>query len=205
MCCLLGSACYVPRTAHPGLYGYNNIPKDAGKCFAKCIIPDQKEMTYDTLGVYGVDEEIPTEKLVYTEQVPKTTKWVKKKAGNCMSSDPNDCLVWCLQEVEGQGKERVATVSIDTTGDETVQYVIGTHEKVTAQGGFTEWVEVLCEKDIYPEIYQAIRLALTARGFACESADKEVVKKVLLNFQEASGLPYGQLDIYTMEALGISR
>ncbi len=31
---------------------------------------------------------------------PASTKWVKKKADrNCLSADPNDCLVWCLVEV----------------------------------------------------------------------------------------------------------
>ncbi len=32
-----------------------------------------------------------------------STKWVKKKADrNCLSADPNDCLVWCLVEVPAQ-------------------------------------------------------------------------------------------------------
>ncbi len=36
---------------------------------------------------------------------PATTKWVKKKADkNCLSADPNDCLVWCLVEVPAQYK-----------------------------------------------------------------------------------------------------
>ncbi len=34
---------------------------------------------------------------------PASTKWVKKKADrNCLSADPNDCLVWCLVEVPEQ-------------------------------------------------------------------------------------------------------
>ncbi len=34
---------------------------------------------------------------------PASTKWVKKKADrNCLSADPNDCLVWCLVEVPQQ-------------------------------------------------------------------------------------------------------
>ncbi len=45
-----------------------------------------------------------------TEQYSEgtTTKWVKKKAErNCLSSDPNDCLVWCLVEIPAQTKTRV--------------------------------------------------------------------------------------------------
>ena len=34
---------------------------------------------------------------------PATTKWTKSKADkNCLSADPNDCLVWCLVEVPAQ-------------------------------------------------------------------------------------------------------
>jgi len=34
------------------------------------------------------------------EVAPASTKWVKKRADrNCLSADPNDCLVWCLIEV----------------------------------------------------------------------------------------------------------
>ena len=31
---------------------------------------------------------------------PGGTKWIKKRANrNCLSSDPNDCMVWCLVEI----------------------------------------------------------------------------------------------------------
>lgn len=34
---------------------------------------------------------------------PPSTKWVKRKADrNCISEDPNDCLVWCLIEVPAE-------------------------------------------------------------------------------------------------------
>lgn len=37
------------------------------------------------------------------ETAPASTKWVKKRADrNCLSADPNDCLVWCLIEVPAQ-------------------------------------------------------------------------------------------------------
>ena len=37
------------------------------------------------------------------ETKPANTKWVKRKADkNCLSADPNDCLVWCLVEVPAE-------------------------------------------------------------------------------------------------------
>ena len=39
------------------------------------------------------------------EIAPASTKWVKRKADkNCLSADPNDCMVWCLVEVPAQYK-----------------------------------------------------------------------------------------------------
>lgn len=50
--------------------------------------------------------KIPAEYRTETERIetrPATTKWVKKKADrNCLSADPNDCLVWCLIEVPAE-------------------------------------------------------------------------------------------------------
>jgi len=51
-------------------------------------------------------ERIPAKYETQSETIetsPATTKWVKKKADrNCLSADPNDCLVWCLVEVPAQ-------------------------------------------------------------------------------------------------------
>lgn len=39
------------------------------------------------------------------ETKPATTKWVKKQAdANCLSADPNDCIVWCLVETPAEFK-----------------------------------------------------------------------------------------------------
>ncbi|MEO0339773.1 MAG: peptidoglycan-binding domain-containing protein [Bacteroidota bacterium] len=43
---------------------------------------------------------------------PATTKWVQKKADpNCLSADPNDCLVWCLVEVPATYKSVATSVA----------------------------------------------------------------------------------------------
>ncbi len=54
---------------------------------------------YEVLEVDNVKE---TETIITQ---PASTKWVKKKADrNCLSADPNDCLVWCLVEVPAQSR-----------------------------------------------------------------------------------------------------
>lgn len=40
--------------------------------------------------------------IIPTEYIQPKREWVKKQADrNCQSSDPNDCMVWCLVEVKG--------------------------------------------------------------------------------------------------------
>ena len=181
------------------------MPKDAGKCFARAVISDQFSIQYDTIGVYDIDEEIPHDKLIYSYEVPKTTKWVKKKADkNCLSRNPEDCLVWCLQEEGGYVEERMAKTVVDTSGTTSRQYVVKEDKVVTEEGGFTEWVEVLCQKDITEELIFNIRTSLIARGYELESdINGQDYKVALKNFQSDNQLPLGQLDVFTMEALGV--
>ncbi len=51
-------------------------------------------------------ERVPAEYKTETERIevkPANTKWIKKKADrNCLSADPEDCLVWCLVEVPAE-------------------------------------------------------------------------------------------------------
>jgi len=58
---------------------------------------------------------VPYETGTETEQIevsPASTKWVKKKADrNCLSADPNDCLVWCFVEVPAQYRTVTRTVN----------------------------------------------------------------------------------------------
>ncbi len=55
-----------------------------------------------------------------TEQIetsPASTKWVKRKADrNCLSADPNDCLVWCLVETPAQYRTVSRRINIGCEG-----------------------------------------------------------------------------------------
>ena len=65
------------------------------------------------------------------EVAPKGTKWVKKRGDqNCLSQNPDDCLVWCLVEVPAQYQTVTKTV------DEVCHYHI-TYFIELAQLGFS--------------------------------------------------------------------
>jgi len=200
------SACYVQNPSTYGGYGSvdSSMPNEPGKCYAKCLMPDLKETYYDTIGRYDIDEEIPDDQLTFMEYIPKSTYWEKKKADKrCMSADPNDCLVWCLREIEAHTIERESLIEIDTLGDSYIMNVITYYREVVKPGGYTEWLEVLCDNRINEDFYSDVRLALIGKGFDCESADQKVVKGALMIFQKNNGLPIGQLDIETLDALGV--
>ena len=65
-------------------------------------------------------ETTPPQYETQTEQIetsPATTKWVKRKADrNCLSADPNDCLVWCLVEVPAQYRTVTRRVNVGCDG-----------------------------------------------------------------------------------------
>ncbi len=69
------------------------------------IIPAKYEMATEQVLVSEATVRIERKPARYKSQseqieiAPAGTKWVKKKADqNCLSADPNDCLVWCLIE-----------------------------------------------------------------------------------------------------------
>ncbi len=54
-------------------------------------------------------ERVPAQYETVTERIltsPATTKWEKRKTdANCLSANPDDCLVWCLVEIPAQYRD----------------------------------------------------------------------------------------------------
>jgi len=185
----------------------SDMPNEPGKCFAKCLIPDlYEEIVIDSMAMYtGQDSSniMFAERML--QEARKGTKWVKKKADReCLSKDPNDCLVWCLVE------EDVETVTIkylaDTSQTDEWEYQTITKDVFVESGGYTEWKEVICENKIDDWFYEKLKSALDSRGYDMDLYNKGFSAKekvILKKFQKDNGLPIGQLDVETLEALGI--
>lgn len=92
-------------------------------------------------------ERMPAKYETITEQIevsPASTKWVKKKADkNCLSANPEDCLVWCLVEVPASYRTLTKTQRVGCdegytdTGDDCTRvieipatYTTRTYEKL---------------------------------------------------------------------------
>jgi len=203
---------YAPVSDADRQSRYNaQLPKERkgedGKCYAKTLAEDQYDEYFKDYAVYTGDESQEEVDIEFVELVvkPGSTKWVKKKADrNCLSDDPNDCLVWCLVETPPETKE--FKVLVDTTQSQNYEIQTVRYEELAKKGGHTVWTAVLCQGDITPGIMSQIQNALVAEEFLTEQSEAVMnsqTKAALTKYQRDNNLPVGQLDFKTLEALGV--
>ena len=185
----------------------NDRPNEPSKCYAKYLMPDQyKYVTMDSIAMYtGTDSSsiLFAERVIQEEL--KGTKCVKKKADrNCLSADPNDCLVWCLEE--NNLEEVTIKYLSDTSQTDEWEYQDFTSDVISKSGGYMKWQEVICKKDVDQYFYTDLKNALRLRGYALDAEVNDfspMHKKSLRKFQEDNGMPIGQLDLSTLHALDL--
>lgn len=186
--------------------GSNLPPSEPGKCYAKSLMSDKYGLRFDTTLIYtGADMSLPGVKTEVVELAPSTTRWVKKRADkNCLSADPNDCLVWCLQEIPAE-RDTLVTVT-DTMLVKEFRTEILETKFLDEPGGFTAWQEVICDKDLTSRFILDLREALVNQGYQVEMGKDKIdggLKKVIKEYQVENYLPIGQLDIQTLDMLGV--
>lgn len=133
-----------------------------------------------------------------------STKWVKKSADrNCLSADPNDCLVWCLIEVPAvySNGEKITVPAKNVT--------IEGHRKYQ-----NEMVETICLENITEDMFDALAKKLVKKGYIPKinenesEADyaifcREQLFDALEKYQKNNHLVQGFFDIETLKDLGI--
>ena len=134
-------------------------PSEPGKCYAKCLMPDQFLERQVLLPIYfGTEASAPLEKHIIVEG-RKQSAWVKKKVDkNCLSSNPDDCLVWCLEEKIIE-EESVMCLT-DTVGYKSFILKEFTKKQLVQEGGFTDWREVVCENNITKSLILKVQTRL---------------------------------------------
>lgn len=178
-----------------------------GNCYAKCLFTDRIITETEVYFVYTGNETEEDVDLIEKEIViqPATTKWVKKMADqNCLSADPNDCMVWCLVN-EDPIIRRVAVLA-DTSQSKNFIKEVVEREVERIKGRSFEWLEVVCEEDQTTSFVQSIQKSLQDKRYydgSVNGALDQMTRKAIVSFQEESDLPIGQLDFETLDALGI--
>ncbi len=86
------------------------------------------------------------------------------------------------------------------------EYSTITTKKLVRTGGFTDWVEVLCNAKITASKIAEIQQALNARGYSVSVTNRmdTATSSALNSFQNDNNLPTGNLNIDTLKALGVS-
>ena len=187
---------------------YNTGKVEDGRCYGKCLMPDSYETYTEEYIAYtgnALKEDVDVE-VVEIELRPESSRWIRKKAdGNCMSADPEDCLVWCLVEVPAITRE--VTVLLDTTQSKHYTIERIEHTDMVEKGGYTAWTEVLCMEEITEVLVGQIQNALKEKGYYDEVNTLQFdvkTKASLMRFQKENNLPVGQLDFETLEALEVA-
>jgi len=212
-CIFLLSSCYQTvgtNLQRRPLSAVPDIPPNAepGKCYAKSLVADQWSENSVEIPVYIGDENDNTVERELKEYVliKENTKWVKRKADrNCISQNPDDCLVWCLVEIPEKRIERM--VVLDTSDSSSFKMETIVMRDLEKKGGFSEWFEVLCEKDVDKSVISDLQNRLFVEQFLTEIPESiefnALTKSALKEYQRKHNLPIGNLDFTTLTHMGV--
>ena len=99
-------------------------------------------------------------------------------------------------------------VNPETVREETIPAVYKEvfEKKLAKQGGYTVWTEILCANKTSASTIRKLQRALRAEGYSIGSVDGVLGTRTqtsLKQFQIDNELPVGNLNMETLEALGI--
>ena len=176
----------------------NCLSEDPDKCKVWCLteVPAQyKTVTKQVLRTPATTREIP---------IPAEYKTITKAVTQTPAS---------TEEREIPAEYRTVTKQVLRTPATTreveipAEYSTVTTQKLVRTGGFTDWVEVLCEAKMTTAKIIEIQQALQARGYNPGPMDNIMgsrTRTALEAFQRDNGLPVGNVNIDTLRALGIA-
>ena len=182
----------------------DKMPREPGKCYAKCLIPDQSIEELVRYPKYTDTDTFGNSNLHKIQISEKSSQWVKKKAENCRSSNPDDCLIWCLEEIPARFAPGFGVKDTSLTKKYIWQEI--NVNSLTTKGGYTEWREVVCESDLTDDLLGSIENALNLHGYdpgSDLSFSSLKFKSALTQFQKDNSIPVGQLTIETINLLGV--
>ncbi len=152
----------------------------------------------------------------------------------CLSDNPDNCRVMCLVQVPAQyristkkvmtapASMKVITVPAEykyvprrvVKTPETSQIIEtpATYRTITksvlvSKGGFGEWHEILCANQVTEDRITQIQNALLKAGYDPGPIDNVLgaqTRAALLKYQKENGLPQGNLNLETLDKLGVS-
>jgi Putative peptidoglycan binding domain len=178
--------------AKPAAENTKGIQQRDGICYTNCVLPDQYVTKWVTYPIYiGADEDAPTrvETLVVE---PAKSRWVKKETG--------EVLLERMPAVE-----KTVRILADTFFYRDYRYERFETKVLAEKAGIQRPIPVVCSEARTPSLFLQISSALTAYGYMTE-AKKEWDNKfsqAIQQFQKDNSLPIGDLNLETLQFLGI--
>ncbi len=175
----------------PPKYG-KGILERGGKCYKNCVVPDRYETVWVSFPMYtGSDHDAPlrVENLVLE---PPKQQWVEKNTGEI-----------CLVETPAQIK--AVRVLADTFYYKEFRLERFKTKKLAEKGGFLRETEVVCSDERTPNLFLQISAALKTYGYMEEAKTQwdNKFSQAIQQFQKDNSLPVGDLNLATLEFLGI--
>ncbi len=134
------------------------------------------DASYKTIKIQVIDKPAWTEEV----QIPAVYKTVSKQQ-----------LIKC------------ATVNVTTI---PAKYKTERHKVMISKGGYTNWVEVVCDTDIDSYLIKRVQQKLNDLGYGSGTPDGIMganTRRALEKYQADNNLPVGNLNIATMQKLGV--
>ncbi len=129
-------------------------------------------------------------------------EWVKRKDKNCVSPNPKECEKLVLETLPP------VTMNMYTLeGPDVIdQYEIKTEKvRVISQKAGTKELPVLCPSNRTPKLISKLQESLKALGYPVEISGllDDTTMAYITEFQKSKGLPYGDISLETLGALGV--
>lgn len=180
------------------LTAQNNVCKST--CAMDAVIVEEEKIHYIFTGSDTTGLNVKYTKITIVEGRKDLVK--RKKSADCISPNPADCIIEVMEEIPPVTMNLYILPNTEKTNEYEVR-----KEKIRVikkEGGQTE-VAVVCPKNRSPKLIKRVQAGLKKEGYPVNEngiMDKETEQSIT-SFQKAKGLPYGDLTLSTLSALGI--
>lgn len=211
----------------PKSYKEQTIPAVYKTVYDTVLVKEEKRITKEVAAEY----EYVKEKIMVSPSTTKWVQG--EADANCLSADPKDCQVMCLVETPAEYKTvtrkvvkspaysydevipaeyKVVTRKVLEKEETTVKidvpatYKTVMNKELVKEGGYQDWREVLCQDKLTSDRIRQIQTALKENGYDPGPVDNifgQQTKDALLQYQIDNELPQGNLNMETLESLGV--
>ena len=164
---------------------------------------------YKSIDVLKVKTPATTKVIEIPAEYRNVTKRVKKGCLDGFTDNGDDCtrMVEIPAEFTTRTYQKLKSPTQIREVDVPAEYTTITKKTLLKAGGYTVWKEVLCQNQINSNTILAIQRALRNRNYDVGNIDQVLgaqTRAALTQFQKDNGLPIGQLDLDTLNLLGVN-